>query len=586
MFKKPTKNSGFTLIEVIVVSAILALVFGAVFSSFQYSLRLINLSRAKLSAISVANDRMEFFRSLPYGDVGTLLGIPSGTIPQNSTTTLNGIQFTERVLVDYIDDPADGLGTSDSNGIIADYKRVKLEYTWEIGGVPGEITMISNIVPRSIETTAGGGTARINVIDQNSNLLPGAHVRLINASSTGPIDVTRITDSTGAALFSGAPADSNYEVSVTGPIGGKAYSVDKTYVATTSNPNPIRSPFAVLEADISTLTFQIGELSDMNIALKSSITDNMAVEEFYSLVSLASSTDVVSNGSALVLASTTGVYKSYGTAYLRVTPTTIKAWQAVRLAGNAPVGTAYRLYVLTGAGTGPYTLVPDVDLPGNSSGFVDTIIDLSKLDSIVYPELVIGLVLETSNTSLTPIVDEIGVYYREAETPLANKNFTLHGDKIIGTDLSANPIYKSNVNSITDVNGESFIGPMEFDLYHLSMSTSYDVVEGCPAYPFVQKAGEAGNFEFVTGVNNANSLRIAVSDAFGRAVPGAKVQLTRPGYDETRFTGACGQAYFPGAASAQIDFNAIVSATGYISQTINNIDIDGDIVMGVTLDPV
>jgi len=73
---------------------------------------------------------MEYFRSLPYNDVGVIAGFPAGTIPQNSTLNLNGINFSERVLVEYVDDDADGSTGADTNGIILDYKQIKLEYEW------------------------------------------------------------------------------------------------------------------------------------------------------------------------------------------------------------------------------------------------------------------------------------------------------------------------------------------------------------------------------------------------------------------------------------------------------------------------
>lgn len=583
MFKKPTKNFGFSLVEVVIVSAITALVFGAIFASFQYSLRLINISRAKLSAISVANDRMEYFKSLPYDDVGTIGGLVPGTIPQNSTTTLNGIEFAEHVLVEYVDDPADDVLGVDSNAITTDYKVIRIAYDWVIGGLPGQIMLVTNVVPRSIETDVGGGTVRVKVVDPDFQLLPNATVRLLN-SALG-IDTSRATGPNGEALFSGAPEGSDYEVTVSGPIAGKEYSIDKTYVADATNTNPVRAPFAVLGADISTLTFQIGELSNMSVSLKSAITDGKTVEEFSSLGALASSTDVSSNGVALVLASTTGIYKNYGTAYINVVPPTIKAWQAIRLFGQMPTGTSYRLSVLTGAGPGPYTPIPDADLPGNSSGFTDTIIDLSGLDPNTYPELVVGVILETSDTSLTPLVDEIGVYYREAETPLANTNFALHGSKVIGTDSSSNPIYKYDISSSTDVDGNRDLGAVEFDSYSMTLTGNYDVVEGCPNYPFIQKAGVAQNFEFVTGSDNTHSLRLVVTDSFGRTIPGVKIVLTRPGYNETRYTGVCGQAYFPGDTSAQSDFTATINETGYTTKIISNINIDGDVQMSAILDP-
>ena len=117
---KSSSQKGLSLVEVIVVAALSTLVFGGLLLSFKFSLELINQSRAKLSALSVANDRMEYFRSLPYNDVGVIAGFPAGTIPQNSTLNLNGINFSERVLVEYVDDDADGSTGADTNGIILD----------------------------------------------------------------------------------------------------------------------------------------------------------------------------------------------------------------------------------------------------------------------------------------------------------------------------------------------------------------------------------------------------------------------------------------------------------------------------------
>jgi hypothetical protein len=266
--------------------------------SFQYSLKVITSSRAKLSALSIANDRFEYFRSLPYDSVGVVSGFPAGTIPQNSTTTLNGIAFAENVQVRYVDDPADGFGAADGNGIEDDYKLVRLSYTWEVGGIPGSIVMTGYIVPRAIETNSGGGTVRINVLGADSQLLPGARVRLFNPSNG--YDVTYTTDTNGAALFS-VLADSNYQVTVSGPIAGQEYSVDGTHEATVVMPNPIVAPFTVLESDISTLTFQIGQLSDISLTVLDSVTEAVYDEEFTDLSGVASSTDVVSDGAALTL---------------------------------------------------------------------------------------------------------------------------------------------------------------------------------------------------------------------------------------------------------------------------------------------
>lgn len=577
-------EKGFSLVEMIVVSALMVLVFGSLLLSFKYTFELINATRAKLSALSIANDRMEYFRSLPYDEVGTISGIPSGTIPQNSTTTLNDIEFAERVLVEYVDDIADGQDVADSNGIPSDYKRLKLEYTWEINGATTSIALISNIVPRSIETTAGGGTVRINVIDDQSALLPGASVRLVNASATAPIDVTRITDVNGVALFSGAPADSNYEVIVTANISGDQYSTDQTYKATTSIPNPLVAPFAVLESDISTLTFQIGELSDLDIRTYSSITEGSFIETFSGVSAVASSSDIATSSGELVLDDTLGVYENSGFVYLGpITPSPLVAWQTALVVADTPVNTTYNLQFFTGSGSGPYTLIPDGDLPGNASGFTDTIVDISGLDAGTYPTIYAGVTLTTTNTSVTPAIDEISVVYRQTAVSLPAVDLDINGDKIIGTDAGLLPIYKYETTVSTDGVGEVALTDLEFDTYNIAVPAGYDIASACPASPFIHQAGVDGELELELVANAADTLRVSVVDTAGRALPNASVRTSRTGYDVTLSTDGCGQAFFTGGVGANPDYVIDVTAPGYVPFSQDPFDVSGDTVTTVTL---
>ncbi|MCD5381029.1 MAG: carboxypeptidase-like regulatory domain-containing protein [Candidatus Pacebacteria bacterium] len=581
---RSAQKSGFTLVEVIFVAALSALIFGALFGSFTYTLKLINLSRAKLSAQSVGNDRMEYFRSLPYNDVGTVSGIPSGAIPQNSTTTLNGIVFSERVLVEYVDDPADGLNIADTNGIPSDYKRLKLEYTWEMAGATSSIFLLSSIVPRSIETTAGGGTVRVNVIDDNSALLPGATVRLVNSSSTAPIDVTKTTDSNGAALFSGAPADSNYEVFVTAVISGDTYSSAQTYVATTSNPNPSVAPFAVLEADISTLTFQIGELSDLEILTRSVISEDSLLEDFDDLLSVDSYTNVAISADDLVLDYVAGAYLPSGEAYLGpITPVPLLGWSTVRVASILPFNTSHKVQFYTGVSGGPYVLIPDSDMPGNSVGFTDTIIDVAMIDPSTYPTIFVGASLFTADTAISPTIDEIEVFYQQSETVLSNVAFDIRGNKTIGTDLSALPIYKYNESSTTDASGYTVLPDLEFDTYTVTPPAGYDIASACPEHPFVHQAGIDGSLRLELVANAAETLRVSVVNSLGQSVPGASVNVTRSGYDVTLVTNTCGQVFFTGGISPDTDYVIDISVPGYSNVNVDPFEINGDTVTSITL---
>jgi hypothetical protein len=536
-----------------------------------------------MTAMSLAQERIEYIRSLPYNSVGTISGIPNGAIPQNRTVSLNGISFNERVLIEYVDDPADGQDTattSDSNGISSDYKRIKVEYTWVVDGSSRSIASISNIVPRSIETTVGGGTIRINVVDENSQLLPGASVRLINSSSS--IDVTRNTDSSGSALFSGAPAGSGYEVEVTGPIAGHDYSLDKTYQATTTNPIPVSAPFSLLEADVSTLTFRIGRLSDLLVRFLSASTDNSVVENFSDLTGVATSTDVVSSGGRLSLSEVGGIHANAGEAYLvPITPATIEKWGLVKVVADLPSNTEYRLRIYSSAG--PYTLVSDSDLPGNAAGFSTGVIDISGLDTTTYPSLIIGFTLETTDSAVTPAIDNVTLFYRESSTSLTGASFILRGSKLIGTTVASDPIYKTEISATSDAGGERLFSDLEFDLYEVITSTSYAVKEACGGYPFAHQAGVDGELELVLVSPVANSLRVTVNDSSGQPIPGALVELSRPGYSESIETGLCGQSFFSSMSSSNIDFSISAQAPGYVAESVSDISVDGESDYTITL---
>lgn len=570
------QSAGVSLVEAIIVSALIFVVFGGLFAGTRYTLELIAQSRAKLSALSIANDRMELFRSLPYDAVGTIAGIPPGTIPQVSTSTLNDIEFTERVLVEYVDDPADGqltATTTDNNGIPSDYKRVKIEVSWNIYDTPGQIALVSNIVPRSIETTVGGGTVRVNVVDEDSLPLENASVRLMNDTTTSTIDVTRFTDASGVALFSGAPAASGYEIIVTAP----GFSTDQTYVATTSNPNPVTSPFSVLEADISTLTFQIDELSDITTRILTAASFASEDLLFTASTSVATSSDVVIDSNELVLAGGSGSYVSSGEAYLpAVTPTTLDSWEAATVAVATPTNTDFSVRFFTVSGA-TYSLIPDSDLPGNSGGFSQAIIDLSMLETGAYSSIVPYIELTSSDPSVTPAVEEFRTIYRESETAGTGVAIDFRGDKIIGTQTDGTPVYKLTTTEFTDSQGEIELVDVEFDTYTITTPSAYDIAYACPSLPLQHRAGEDSSVEILLAPNSAHSLQVEVRDDSGTLVPGAEIVLERSStaFSATTETTPCGAAFFPGLVASD-DYSITVRKTGYSDVVIDPVDVEND----------
>ena len=576
------KQSGITLVEILIVAGVTVTIFAGLFASVQYTFQLINNSSARLSALSLANDRMEFFRSLPYDDVGTIAGIPAGTIPQNSTTTLNQIEFAERVLVEYVDDDADGAltaTTTDSNGIPSDYKRVKVEISWTLDGQSDSVSVVSNIVPRSIETTVGGGTVRVNVLDADSSFLSGADVRLLNETTTSTIDITRLSNTSGIALFSGAPAASGYQVFVTAP----GYSTDQTYVATTSNPNPATVPFAVLESDISTVTFQIGELSDIEVTTLSALTEGNELESLTDTSGIASSTDVVINSGALQLSGSPGTYVTTGAAVLdQVTPGSLERWENFLMVGQRPGGTDYRVRFYTGT-TSTFVPVNDSDLPGNATGFTEDYIDLSGLDVSTYPDLSALITLESSNPANTPRIDEVSLHYRTSETFRGNVYMEVEGQKTIGEELDLTPIKKVAFSTTTDGSGERTFNDIEFDSYEFASTTGFTLARACPNLPLEHLAGATSTLEMVLVPAVTDSLRVYVEADAGYPLPGATVDLSRTGFSDSIDTDACGQAFFSAGISANNDFDITVSRTGFDPVTINPYDLAGNSEVTITL---
>jgi hypothetical protein len=544
-------------------------------------LKLVGASKAHAGALSLANERMEYIRSLPYDTVGTISGIPNGPIPQSATTTLNGVDYTERVLIEYVDAPQDGLDTLDDNGIVADYKRAKVEFSWVINGDPKVISLISNIVPPGIETTAGGGTLRVNVFDAEVNPLPGAAVRVFNNNGTTTIDVTRYTNAQGIALISGAPARGGYEITVT----DTGYSTDKTYAATTSNPNPTTQHIAVLEAQVSTMNFQIDELSSLTVYTKDFPATDSFADSFTDSSLIATSSDSIVASGALVLRDTSGVYETDGEAFSStIEPGVLESWDLLTVEAWVPASTSLRVRVYSVTGSSTRILIPDGVLPGNSSGYQDGAVALGSLSATLYPRIALGLELGTSQTATTSRLFSWRVDYTESQNPIGNVDFTLRGSKTIGTHVDTTPVYKYQQSYSTNGSGEVMLSDLEWDVYEVDITSgSYDVAYACEDIPYRLHPGVAEDLILTLAPDVARTQRVVVVDSSGTYVSGASVRIRRSGLDETKETNACGQVFYNSGLAAAVDYQIDVTKSGYILQSFTNLEINDDEVLVVTL---
>jgi prepilin-type N-terminal cleavage/methylation domain-containing protein len=271
---KKTSN-GFTLIEVLITILVTSFLVLAIFNMFNYALQIIGTNKARIGAISLANEKMERIRNLPYNSIGTVGGIPSGNIPQTEQIIRNGVIYTVSTQVIYIDDPFDGTVGGTPNDLLGnDYKRVRINVAWS-GNFPDSVSVISDVAPQGIESNVGGGTLFITVFNANGLAVSGANVYIENTNVNPQISINVATDSEGRAIFPGAPTSmESYKITVT----KTGYSTDKTYDRDAQNPNPTKPHASVLEGQKTDISFAIDLVSNLTIyTIRQELPDNWQI---------------------------------------------------------------------------------------------------------------------------------------------------------------------------------------------------------------------------------------------------------------------------------------------------------------------
>ena len=571
---------GFSFVEMLITAAIIVVVFGGLFAGVRLMVTVIGDSKAKTGATALAVERLEYLRSLTYNELGTEGGIPGGAIPQQRTVFLNDLAYTERIIVEYVDDPADGFGSADGNGILSDYKRLKVEYSWLNEGATTSVAVVSTVVPPGVETTAGGGSIRVNVFDATTAPVSGATVRFRNDTTTPTIDTTRLTDPDGQVLLSGAPAAANYEIMVM----RTGYSTDGTYQASSTNPNPITPPLAVVESAVSTMNFQIDELADATIRTVGVPMFGSFVDDFTDDSLISSYASTTRSGGAIQLVGGSGSYPPSGMVIATTTsPSPLKRWYTATWTDSTSTSTSLAVSVYYDDG-GSMALIPDADLPGNSSGFTTSPIALEALPVGTYDTLALGATLATADPSQTPELFDWQLTYVATEPNLDGISLSVRGNKIIGTGDGSQPIYKFARTETTDSNGVVSLPQIEFDDYTIELlTTAYDLYEVCPNIPFSLLPAADETVTLTLGNAVSAMLRVAVADVGNTPIPEATVRLQNIGVDETLATSLCGQATFVSGLYQADDYTLVVSAPGYETSTSTNVSVTSSSTVSVIL---
>lgn len=255
LFSRSNKQ-GFTLVESLVGLGVLGIFFTIFALTIQQILINVASSRIRSVAHTLAQSKMELVRNLPYEDIGTIGGIPPGSIQETESVTINNQAFEVHTSVIYIDDPFDGTVPTDL--INTDYKRVRVEINW--GGIyPSRVpvTFVTNIAPKGVESIVGGGTLLVQVFNAQGNPISNATVHIDNTSVTPQVHLQTLTNANGLVVIPGAPACTTcYQIRAT----KAGYSTDKTY-STNEVANPLQPHATVLEGKLTQLSFAIDQVS-------------------------------------------------------------------------------------------------------------------------------------------------------------------------------------------------------------------------------------------------------------------------------------------------------------------------------------
>ncbi len=553
-------KKGFSLIEVLVGIFLALIVFLAVFAGYQLILKVVGQNRSRVAATSLASAELEKIRNLSYESIGVVGDYPDGVLEAETVKNLNGEDFTILRRVDFIVDEADGL-ESPEDDCPNDYKKAYIKVSWT-GSFDGEVEMSTDIAPENIiqECAQVGGIFSVSVFDAQGLMVSNPLIEIKNIQ-TGDI-IKTATPTEGTHLFS-LPAETyRVEVSKTGYNSSRTYSVEEV-------TTPERPDLIVIEGRVTERSFPIDKISSLSVDTMSfwsadNFSDSFTTDSHIS----ASSTISVQGGEVRISSGLSGYLISE-----QIVPAQLTSWEDFSWNDEEIGGTQISYQVLYFDGS-VWTLIPEADLPGNSSGFSISPVDLSALNVSIYPSLKIKGNLETTDTFVSPVLYDWQLSWRTSEpSPISNVSFNLRGDKIIGKDSNDDPVYKYSQDHNSGLSAHVDILNLEWDLYTFTVdpATGLDLIETDPS-PVSLVPDTALSVDLY--LEAQNSLMITVQDQdTGEPVFSSSVRLYKTGYDRTQNTNSKGQAYF--IPLEEGTYNIEISSSGF-SDYSGTVFVSGD----------
>jgi hypothetical protein len=225
-----SSEEGFSLVEMVIASMLFLVVATTLLAVLTSGIVMSSATRERTLAVLGANAKVESIRKMPYDNVGTPSGNPSGTVVAGEPLKVNGVvptglQATVTTKIGWVDDK-----TPTGYATAANYKKVTVTVTRDRDAK--QLAKVVTYVSASVLPEYGGinqAIVKARIVDFDATAVVGALVQLSGGPSGTRSDVT---DDAGEVTFpslipnptSGATA--YYDLTVTPPTGYTVHPSD------------------------------------------------------------------------------------------------------------------------------------------------------------------------------------------------------------------------------------------------------------------------------------------------------------------------------------------------------------------------
>lgn len=262
--KNQNSLSGFTLIEALTVLFIFGVVVVTFYETWSLGTKYIMNTKNRLGATALANQKMEIIHNLGYDFIGTTDGIPSGSIVEDETVTVNTATYQVHTFVEFVDDPQDGTLALGTDLVPNDYKRIRITVSWGDEGPAEQVALVDTISQDGVESAAAGtGLLSINALDNAGNPVPSVSAHIVNSAISPSVDMTTTSDAFGNITLPGAKeSGADYEIT----LSKAGYYGNHTYPAyPTTSFNPVNIHASIVSGSLTQVTLVVDQESTLQI---------------------------------------------------------------------------------------------------------------------------------------------------------------------------------------------------------------------------------------------------------------------------------------------------------------------------------